>query len=127
MNKMIKKSIATLFLMSFLVTNIFTQNNDYKTVADKMPEIKGGLNALYSKIVYPPIARQTKTEGKVFLLTYINEDGKVDKVEVVKGIGAGCDEAAINAVKTADFSPGMVNNQPVKVKMALSIVFKIQN
>ena len=51
------------------------------------------------------MAQRTKTEGKVYVLIYVNENGDVDDVKVVKGIGMGCDDEAVNAIKKTKFSP----------------------
>jgi protein TonB len=45
---------------------------------------------------------------------------------VVRGIGAGCDEEALKAVRDARFTPGKQRGQAVKVKMSLPITFKLR-
>lgn len=45
----------------------------------------------------------------------------------MRGIGGGCDEEAIRAVKTAKFQPGMQRGRPVSVRYSLPITFKIYN
>ncbi|MEJ2616063.1 MAG: energy transducer TonB, partial [Ignavibacteriaceae bacterium] len=74
-----------------------------------MPEPKDGLQSIYSKIKYPSEAQKAGVEGKVYLLIYISENGNVDDVKVLKGLGAGCDKAAVNAVKETKFNPGKDN------------------
>jgi protein TonB len=91
-----------------------------------MPSPIGGLKAIYSKISYPAIAKKAGIEGKVYVIAYVNENGGVDDVKVLKGIGGGCDEAAIRAVRSTKFTPGKVKGAPVKVKVALPIVFKLK-
>ena len=54
------------------------------------------------------------------------ENGDVDDVKVVKGIGGGCDEATIEAVKKTKFTPGKLGGKPAKVKMSLQIQFKLK-
>lgn len=97
----------------------------YLAFAEVMPEVKGGLSALYSKIVYPDMAKKAGIKGKVFLLAFINENGSVEDVKVIKGIGGGCEEAAVNAVKNTEFSPGSNQGTPVKVKMSLPVNFEL--
>ncbi len=123
MNK-IKFISSILFLFAII---IYAGEKDYLAFAEKMPEIKGGLKALYSKVEYPAQAKSKNVQGKVYVLIYISETGKVDNVKVVKGIGSGCDEAAINAIKKCEFNPGVLKGKPVKVKMALAIKFKLIN
>jgi len=97
----------------------------YLPFAEVMPAPVGGLEALYKKIKYPNIAKQSGLEGKVYVLIYVNENGGVDDVKVVKSLGGGCDEAAIDAVKQTKFSPGKNKGASVKVKLSLSVHFKL--
>ena len=90
-----------------------------------MPEIEGGLQALYKFLTYPTEAIDNKVEGKVFVMAFVDENGKVNDVKILRGIGSGCDEAAIQAVKSCTFSPGQHQGKNVKVKMSLAIQFKL--
>ena len=56
---------------------------------------------------------------------YVNENGDVDDVKVLKGIGAGCDETAVNVIKGTKFNPGKENGIAIKVKLSLPINFKL--
>ncbi len=93
---------------------------------EEMPEPIGGIGAIQRKIVYPEIARRAGVQGKVFVNAYVDEVGNVVKVELIKGIGAGCDEAAMNAVLTTKFKPGKQRGKPVKVRVTVPIRFKLQ-
>jgi len=99
----------------------------YFVAVEEMPYPIGGIQAILNLIVYPEIAKRAGVEGKVYVLAYVNEQGIVTKTEVLKGIGAGCDEAAEYAVKHTKFSPGKQRGKPVKVKVLVPIVFKLEN
>jgi periplasmic protein TonB len=101
------------------------QGTEYLAFADQMPEPIGGLPEIYKLIKYPEIAMRAGVEGKVYVLAFINEEGGVDDVKVIKGIGAGCDEATIEAVKNTKFAPGKTAGKSAKVKMSLQIQFKL--
>jgi protein TonB len=118
-------ALAVLFLIPFSSNMPEGKDDLYKPFAQVMPEPKDGLESIYSKIKYPDEAQKAGVQGKVYLLIYINESGGVDDVKVIKGIGAGCDEAAINAVKNTKFNPGKDNGVAVKVKLSLPITFKL--
>ncbi len=45
---------------------------------------------------------------------------------LLRGIGAGCDEAALDAVKKVKFIPGMQNGKAVNVEVTVPILFKLQ-
>lgn len=102
------------------------QEDPYAAFAEVMPEPVGGLEAIIKRIVYPEIAKKAGLSGKLYLLIYVDEKGKVDDVKVIKGLGGGCDEAAIKAVKDSKFSPGKNSDVPVKVKLSLPITFKMK-
>lgn len=103
----------------------FGEGDQYLAFAEKMPEPVGGLKEIYAKIKYPEIAKKSRIEGKVFLMAMINENGSVDDVKIIKGIGGGCDEAAMKAVKDSKFSTAKNKGVNVKVKLSLSIEFKL--
>jgi protein TonB len=98
----------------------------YFVAVEDMPEPIGGIAAIQNKIVYPEIAKRAGVEGKVYIKAFVNEQGVVTKVEVQKGIGAGCDEAAMKAVKETKFKPGKQRGKPVKVQVSIPVVFKLQ-
>ncbi len=98
----------------------------YFVAVEDMPEPIGGIAAIQSKIVYPEIAKRAGVEGKVYVKAFVDESGNVTKVEVQKGIGAGCDEAAMKAVKETKFKPGKQRGKPVKVQVSIPVVFRLQ-
>ncbi|RMF57678.1 MAG: energy transducer TonB [Bacteroidetes bacterium] len=95
-------------------------------IVEEMPELIGGLASIQSKIRYPEIAKKAGVEGRVIVQFVVDEQGRVVDPVVVRGIGAGCDEEAIRAVKQAKFKPGKQRGKPVKVKMSLPITFKLK-
>ncbi len=104
---------------------ILMEEDPYLPFAEVMPEPVGGMEIIYKKLEYPEIAKRMGKQGKVYLLVYVNESGVVDDVKVIKGIGGGCDEAAVKAIKELKFSPAKNGGVAVKVKLSLSIVFKL--
>ncbi|MDR8392080.1 energy transducer TonB [Aliifodinibius sp. S!AR15-10] len=100
---------------------------DFFVVVENMPELIGGLAGLQQKVRYPEMARKAGIEGRVIIQFIVNEQGKVEDPRVVRGIGGGCDEEALRAVKEASFKPGRQRGNPVRVQYSLPIVFKLQN
>lgn len=115
----------TILLMLFVV-KLSASGDGYLAFAQKMPEPVNGMSEIYKNITYPPVALKAGVEGKVFVLCFIDESGNVNDVKVLKGIGAGCDEAAVDALKNMKFNPGENEGKAVKVKLSLSIVFKLK-
>jgi protein TonB len=75
---------------------------------------------------YPEMARMAGVEGMVMLLVLIDKDGKVRQVQVRKGIGAGLDEAAVEAVKKVPWTPAIQNSRPVAVWMSVPVRFRLR-
>jgi protein TonB len=92
---------------------------------EEMPYPIGGIVGIQSKIIYPEIAKRAGVQGKVYVKAFVDENGIVKKVEIIKGIGAGCDEAAASAVMQTVFSPGKQRGKPVKVQVSVPILFKL--
>ncbi len=95
-------------------------------LVEEMPELIGGLLQLQKSIRYPEIAKKAGVEGKVFLQFVVDEQGNVVDPIVTRGIGAGCDEAAIKAIMNAKFKPGKQRGKAVKVKMSLPVTFRLR-
>lgn len=80
------------------------------------------------KVVYPPVAVSKDVQGMVYIQFIVNKDGSIEDASVRSGIGYGCDEAALkvfNEISEDAWKPGLINGEPVKVKMVLPFYFKI--
>jgi len=100
--------------------------SDVFVVVERMPELIGGIEKLQESIKYPEMAKKAGIEGRVYVKFIINERGRVIDPVVIRGIGAGCDEVALEAVSKARFKPGMQRGRPVKVWYTIPIVFKLK-
>lgn len=99
----------------------------YFTTLDKMPKPIGGMAVIYKKLVYPEIARSNNIKGMVDVVAFIDENGMVQDTRVLSGIGHGCDESAQTAIKYTRFEPGVLNGNPVKSQLKISLEFKSYN
>jgi protein TonB len=91
---------------------------------EEMPQLIGGLKGIQGQIKYPEIAKRVGVEGKVIVQAIVDETGNVISVSTVKGIGSGCDEVAMDAVRNSKFTPGKQRGKNVKVQITIPIVFK---
>lgn len=91
----------------------------------KMPVLIGGIGALMSRVKYPEKARKYNTEGRVVVSFIVRKNGNVTDFKVLKGIGNGCDEEAIRAVRKAKFKPGEINGEPVSIRFSIPIEFRL--
>ena len=99
---------------------------------EEMPRFPGGdveLMKFFSEnLVYPEIAKRAGVEGKVILSFVVDKNGKVFDVEVVKSIGAGCDEEAMRVLKIMpSWIPGKQNSNPVLTRINIPVVFKLRS
>ena len=93
---------------------------------EEVPEPIGGMADIHARIKYPEFARKASVQGRVFVKAFVDEKGNVQKVELLKGIGAGCDEEIMRVVKETKFKPGKQRGKPVKVQVSMSFLFTLQ-
>lgn len=103
------------------------EEEDFFVVVEQMPELKGGLANLQQCVKYPELARKAGIEGRVIVQFVVNEQGKVENPQIIRGIGGGADEEALRCVKLAEFQPGRQRGVPVRVQYSLPVVFRLQN
>ena len=116
------------------IKEIGSQSNkmegDVFTVVEEQPEFEGGMDAFYryvgKEINYPLQARQMGVEGRVDVQFVVEKDGSLSDVRAIKGIGGGCDSEAVKVVQNApSFRPGTQRGKPVRVRMVMPIIFKL--
>lgn len=103
------------------------KKQDVFVVVENMPKLKGGMAALQKNVKYPEMARKAGIEGTVYVQFVVSKKGIPKDLKVVRGIGAGCDQAAVNAIKKARFTPGMQRGRPVPVRMSIPVRFHLQS
>ena len=99
-------------------------------IVEESPHPVGGMASFYeyinNNIKYPRQAQLMNIEGRVFVQFVVNKDGGITDIEVIRGIGGGCDEEAVRVLQNAPrWHPGKQRGRPVRVKMVLPITFKI--
>ena len=72
---------------------------------------------------YTPEAENAGIEGKVRLELRVNERGEVEQAKVLKGLGYGLDEAAVQTVTRWQFRPATLCGKPVTATFVVSVVF----
>jgi TonB family protein len=78
--------------------------------------------------IYPPEAVKAGITGTVILEVDVSKDGTIKDIKVKKSAMAGpggLDEAAINAVKQWDFSPGKLGRKAIDETLTIPIEFTI--
>lgn len=70
-------------------------------------------------------ARIAKFQGEVTLLVTIGTDGRARNLTVVRSLGMGLDQKAIDAVRTWRFYPAKKDGRPVAVQMNIIVNFHL--
>lgn len=100
-------------------------------VVEEMPQFPGGDAKLYEYIQknlkYPMMARESDIQGRVFVNFVVEPDGSISKVNVMRGIGGGCDEEAVRVIESMPkWKPGKQRGSAVRVSYTVPIIFKLQ-
>ncbi len=106
--------------------NIDLSDEEFIDVPGELPQPVGGLKTIQEKVHYTEIARRAGVEGTVYIQAKITKNGDVVDATVLKGLGAGLDEEALNAVKLTKFVPGKQRGKPVNVKMTIPVKFVLK-
>lgn len=96
-------------------------------VVENPPVLIGGIAGVQKRIKYPEMARNAGIEGRVIVQFVVDENGEILNPRVIRGIGGGCDEAALKALKGAKFEPGRQRGKPVKVSYSIPITFTLSD
>jgi TonB family protein len=105
---------------------------------DQMPRYQGGPEHLLADVTkqirYPAAAKAAKLQGKVFVAFVVSEEGRVQDVQLQKGITASphleaaaqqINEAAVAAVQAlpGKWTPGQQNGNAVPVAFTIPVNF----
>jgi protein TonB len=96
----------------------------------------GGLYHLGSGVQAPTVlveseaefseeARKAKFSGSVEVYLWVEADGTPSHVRVVRGVGMGLDEKAVEAVRKYKFRPATKDGKPVAVDLYIDVNFEI--
>lgn len=101
-------------------------------VVEEMPKFPGGDSALYMYLCmnlnYPDAARENEIEGKVFITFTVEKDGSISNIRVLRDIGGGCAQAAVEVVKNMPrWEPGRQRGVAVRTQFTLPIHFQLDN
>ena len=74
---------------------------------------------------YSEEARKAKYQGSVTLYLEVDETGKPKNIRVLRSLGLGLDEKAIEAVTQWRFKPGTTNGVPVTMATTVKVDFRL--
>jgi len=70
-------------------------------------------------------ARTAKFQGSVLLWMIVGEDGLPKDIRIVRSVGLGLDERAMETVKTWRFDPGRKDGHPVATQINVEVSFRL--
>lgn len=99
---------------------------------EEVPQPIGGREAWHSfvarNIKYSANDRKEGIQGIVVVTFQITAEGKVNEVELLRGIGGESDQEAIRVISEApDWIPARLNGQSVAAKMRVPILFRMDS
>jgi protein TonB len=74
---------------------------------------------------YTPEALEAKLVGSVILSVVVDAAGNPTEIKLIKGLGKGLDEKAVECLQKWRFKPATHNSEPVPVKATVEINFRL--
>lgn len=84
------------------IYKVWTANGYEVKELDSKPVLKGGEMSnrlVYKDFRYQAATRENGVGGRVEILVVVNEFGVLESMELIKGIGSGCDEESLKQCK----------------------------
>ncbi|WP_430817794.1 energy transducer TonB [Carboxylicivirga sp. RSCT41] len=109
--------------------NLHSQTEGGFIIVEDQAGFPGGkenlISYIQSKIVYPKEAQENNIKGTVIVSFTIDIDGQVKNPEIIKSLGYGCDEVALDiAHDMPDWIPGQQRGKPVPVTFKIPLRFE---
>jgi TonB family protein len=70
-------------------------------------------------------ARRAHVQGTVVFNVVVDKTGQITRIRIVRPLGMGLDEQAVEALKTWRFKPATRNGEPVAVEMNIEVEFRL--
>jgi len=100
------------------------------SIVEQMPQFPGGeqalMNFIEKNLKYPVDAQNKRVQGKIILRFVVNSNGKVEQVEILRGLSPSTDKEAIRVVNLfPKWTPGVQNGKSVSTYYVLPIAFRL--
>jgi TonB family protein len=99
------------------------------TIPTSPQKVGAGVTAPVPVYTPPPEfseeAREAKYQGQAMVQVIIDTDGMPQNPRVIRPLGMGLDEEALEAVMRYRFKPAMKNGQPVAVFLTIAVNFRL--
>ncbi len=118
--------VVAVAALVFLSSPSTATAQDKKQEIDQLPTPVGGIQAIAKVLKYPEAARRDSVQGTVFVEATVAKDGTVKKAVAQKGVREDLDKAAIEAIRSVKFTPGMHKGEPVEAIVTIPIAFRLK-
>ena len=143
-----KKNATAMYVFALLATLmskcVTTSETTFKTISSPSPNSGEGIyiagvdTVAYGKVEikpqlvnipspkYPDLARKEGAQGIAKVKALVDVDGSIMAVFIFQSSGHEIlDQAALEAVKKAEFVPAQLNDKPVRVWVTIPLNFKL--
>jgi periplasmic protein TonB len=112
-------------LIALLAVPAFAQENQEPRKIG--PDVTPPVIVEKTQPAYTEQAREARLEGSVLLSVVISSEGRTKDIKVIRGLGLGLDEKAVEALGTWKFQPARLrkDNTPVPVTANVEINFRL--
>jgi TonB family protein len=126
-------AVMFLFVFSMTSPSIYAMKGDEKYVvsgavnSNQEPDVYPtvDLAKIQRSIIYPAAAKKDGIEGTVIVRVLVSKTGSVVKTIVDRTDNKALTNAAVQAVKKANFTPATKNGKPLQCWVALPIKFQL--
>lgn len=99
-------------------------------VVEEDPTFPGGeqkmMKYIQEHVNYPDMAKEMDVQGTVYVKFVVEKDGSITNIQVLQGIGSGCDKEAKRVVRNMPkWDPGEQRGRPVRVHIRVPIRFQL--
>lgn len=108
----------------FIVRNEPIPTVDNKT-KDKEHKVTAPVPMRTPEPEFSESARRQGFQGAVVLEVVLDKSGTVSRIRILRGLGMGLDQQAVEAVKTWLFQPATRDGSPVAVQMKIEVSFNL--
>jgi len=97
---------------------------------EQEPAYPGGDEAMQAfikeNITYPEEAKNNKEQGRVFVKFFVEKDGSITEISIVRGVSPSLDAEAIRIIELMPkWIPGEQFGRPVRFHVVVPIAFKL--
>lgn len=76
---------------------------------------------IYSKLIYSQEAIDANLQGEIMMSFNVNFDGKVNRINIISGVGYGIDEKVADIIKDLIFDPARMNGTAFRSQVFYTI------